>query len=365
MSHKKTFLFSSLIALLLFPLTSFGQYTTLTFTSIDPLDGPSTWGTYCYANGSMNAGACNATPLPAYFNNPGLILFGFGGQAGTYPYAGGTFLTYVNSAGTIGNVGSAEIYFYGSQFADFGGLTIYHEAGSDIDFTITTYDNSSGVIGTSVETVQTARATNVTTAGMTNVFRISITPSSATNFGINSLLLAEPAPFPVNWSGFEINQEQGIVDVAWSTAQETNNDYFLVERATESEEWVAITTVDAAGDSDHEQSYQFIDNFPPTGEVFYRIKQVDIDGTYAYTSTKSIMVDAGISLSPNPTSDQIQIAGITGAWEGEILDLNGRVVQSYTEIEDLIDLGNLANGVYILKLSGEGNKGFTQKIVKF
>ncbi|MBN3584104.1 hypothetical protein JYB64_17030 [Algoriphagus aestuarii] len=99
--------------------------------------------------------------------------------------------------------------------------------------------------------------------------------------------------------------------VEWATSKESENSHFEVERAINSvKEWETIATIDAKGYSEETTEYHYIDNELTfvNGNVFYRIKQVDFDGTFSYSNTKAIQInnlrlDKSAWLAfPNPSS---------------------------------------------------------------
>lgn len=101
----------------------------------------------------------------------------------------------------------------------------------------------------------------------------------------------------------------------WVSAKEWENSHFEIERGLNSvTEWETVGEVEGSGYSDVVQSYQFTDGaLPPTGGyIYYRIKQVDFDGDFSYSATRSIKIDAiqGENqwlLYPNPSSNGSEI----------------------------------------------------------
>lgn len=135
-------------------------------------------------------------------------------------------------------------------------------------------------------------------------------------------------PLPItllNFSGKRVNE---TVVLDWATANEINNDKFIIERSDNLSSWVEIGEVDGAGNSSSVVSYSFTDFEPLNGVSFYRLHQVDIDGKSAYT--KVVQVEMGkhqISISPNPFDDHFTIVtDVTGEAEIKIQDVLGRVV---------------------------------------
>jgi hypothetical protein len=103
---------------------------------------------------------------------------------------------------------------------------------------------------------------------------------------------------PVELTSFNINVNQGAVYLSWTTATEIDNYGFDVERQYQ-DEWKTIGFVQGAGNSYSPKEYEFIDNDKITGSVIYRLKQIDNDGSYSYSS--QVEVELGI-----PTRNELE-----------------------------------------------------------
>jgi len=107
----------------------------------------------------------------------------------------------------------------------------------------------------------------------------------------------QSVPLPVELSSFSAtNQKGNIVNLQWETATEVNNYGFEVERSikvedTEEVEWNKISFVEGSGNSNSQKLYSFVDKNPVGGTKFaYRLKQIDIDGTFEYSDLVEIEV---------------------------------------------------------------------------
>lgn len=90
--------------------------------------------------------------------------------------------------------------------------------------------------------------------------------------------------FPVEWLALSGTPRTEGVELRWATAQEQNNDYFEVERLTETGEAIGLGRVPGSGNSQAVQRYQFMAPRPTGDRGVYRIKQVDLDGQASYSS---------------------------------------------------------------------------------
>ncbi len=113
---------------------------------------------------------------------------------------------------------------------------------------------------------------------------------------------------PVKLLNFSANRSNGYTAISWSTANEKDFDYFTVERSTDYKNFVAIGKVKGAGNSNSILKYEFNDYFQFTGDIYYRLKATDFDGTHEYHPIIKFSTSKNeslkLSIFPNPLSDQ-------------------------------------------------------------
>ncbi|MCX7876835.1 MAG: T9SS type A sorting domain-containing protein [Melioribacteraceae bacterium] len=121
-----------------------------------------------------------------------------------------------------------------------------------------------------------------------NISVVALRQNSTTNVvqidGIRVSDSWSQAPLPVQLTSFTASLYDNKVKLNWSTATEINNYGFNIERKTENDDWNKIAFVNGNGNSNSPKDYTFVDINPPTGKVFYRLKQIDFDGTYEYSN---------------------------------------------------------------------------------
>lgn len=83
------------------------------------------------------------------------------------------------------------------------------------------------------------------------------------------------------------NLEESVL-LEWTTASEENNDYFAIERSIDGVTWKVLGNVGGAGTTSATHYYSFEDMKPVSGISYYRLKQVDFNGEYTYSSVKCI-----------------------------------------------------------------------------
>lgn len=200
--------------------------------------------------------------------------------------------------------------------------------------------------------------------------------NAATNpLTVNFLpVLSGDESLPVELLHFTASATESGVRLNWTTASETNNLGFEVERApAESDAWKKIGFVDGAGTTTEETAYSFIDRASlSTGTFFYRLKQLDFDGKFSYSP--EVKAAAGVpqrfSLSqnyPNPfnpeTAISYQLSSVSEV-SLKVYDLLGREVQTLVNERQSagkysvrFQAGGLASGVYFYRLSVGGQGG--------
>jgi uncharacterized repeat protein (TIGR01451 family) len=174
-------------------------------------------------------------------------------------------------------------------------------------------------------------------------------------------------PLPVTLVSFTALAKGSDAQLAWTTAQELNNDHFDVERSLDGATFAKVGQLAGHGSTSSASSYAFTDagiGSRATGPVYYRLRQVDVDGTATYSPVRTVAFAASIapaiSLYPNPAAQatQLDLSLLpAGTYQVQVLDLAGRVVlrQSATgATAPRLDLSPLASGSYLVQVQGQG-----------
>ncbi|GAB1443506.1 hypothetical protein MASR2M39_23470 [Ignavibacteriales bacterium] len=101
----------------------------------------------------------------------------------------------------------------------------------------------------------------------------------------------ELAPLPVELASFSATVSEGVVKLNWMTATELNNRAFEVERKTTGD-WSKIGEVAGNGTTTSATSYTFEDKTLLNGKVSYRLKQIDLDGSFTYSNPVQVVINA-------------------------------------------------------------------------
>lgn len=178
----------------------------------------------------------------------------------------------------------------------------------------------------------------------------------------------------IEFTGEKISSKTNYLK--WTTATELNNDYFEVERRDEfNEDFVTLEKIDGAGNSNSLLHYSFTDINAPSGAAYYRLKQVDTDGKFAYSAT-IVIGDVGDladinSVYPNPAKDRLNIKLNSDGGEIKIslVSMNGQeiVLEENTCLygfnEVSYDVSNIPSGMYYLRVSSLKNEVYYKEKV--
>jgi hypothetical protein len=155
--------------------------------------------------------------------------------------------------------------------------------------------------------------------------------------------------------------EQNIVRLSWITAQEINNSFYVLQKSQDTKTWTTIARINGKGTYLGKSIYNATDPFPAKGVTYYRLKQVDFDGTTDFSKVISIEYGqkSSIKVYPNPMTDVLNIAhGEEKVKSVAIYNVVGQLVRSYTfDITHIgtINLTDLWQGQYILRITTEGS----------
>ncbi|GAB3197407.1 hypothetical protein ABID22_003444 [Pontibacter aydingkolensis] len=174
-----------------------------------------------------------------------------------------------------------------------------------------------------------------------------------------------PSIMPVELKNFKAKLISNEVELNWETASEENNDHFVVERSSDGHLFEGIGLVNGAGTSNQVTSYTFTDEHPLNGTSYYRLRQVDTDGSHTYSHTISVqktLSKSEVQVYPTVTAHTLSI--FTPASQkynyATVVDVMGKqVLQLPLSIakEQSINVSSLSSGTYVLVLQdAKGNR---------
>lgn len=188
-----------------------------------------------------------------------------------------------------------------------------------------------------------------------------------------------PGTIPVELTSFTAQVSNRVVTLNWTTATELNNQMFEIERRSEDGQYIMIGYVNGHGTTTELHDYSYIDNNVETGTFFYRLKQIDFGGRYAYSDVVQVDVVAPAKFTleqnyPNPFNPSTKITfnlAVDSKVSLKVFDVLGQEVTNLVTTnmtagvyEVNFDAANLNSGVYFYRLNATGVDGTNFTSVK-
>lgn len=154
---------------------------------------------------------------------------------------------------------------------------------------------------------------------------------------------------PVHLLSFDATPSPQGVQLSWRVENEEDFSHYLVQQSADGASFTDIGRVAAANQS----TYAFVAPSPGS-KAYYRLKLVDLDGTFEYSKTVVAEATAGtaIRVFPNPVSNLVKVTAPETILEMQLMDLSGKVLKTVSpgRINSEIELSNFRTGVYLLKV---------------
>lgn len=235
----------------------------------------------------------------------------------------------------------------------------------------------SNVISSFSQTTNTTKAISIDLSSYFHIttsitFRLYFwgATSDLGTFSINDFSFNGQA-LPIQLSSFKVDLKNDKPLITWTTYSETNNDHYIIQRSLDGQSFTDLATYNGIGKgaSDHELSYAHIDQTPYPGKNYYRLKQVDLDGTSSVFPIRSVFVPSRlIKVYPTYVKNELKMElPYKDTWRWSITDLSGHSCdEGYATSSGgiaILALNHLSNGFYVITLSSlEDKKSF--KIIK-
>lgn len=252
----------------------------------------------------------------------------------------------VTTVGTVTGAGSTGTNYVAAYFDNTGAIYFRQGTTSGIIYRIT------NVAGGNTAAINFSTVTGSTTAG---------DGARCANSSINP-------PLPVTlteWRG-QWADGQGAI-LSWTTTDERDNDHFQIQRSSDARSFETIGRVKGAGTITTAQNYQFVDSEAPAEVNYYRLRQVDKDGTFA--DSKIIALRRGVetfrlSITPNPASDQLEVKVQGTAIMGlRLRDVQGRLLRD-AGVKSQMEVSQLAPGLYVIEVITESGQVLRERFIK-
>lgn len=183
------------------------------------------------------------------------------------------------------------------------------------------------------------------------------------------------SPLPVDFLNFDVEKVDEVhVFLDWTTATETNNKGFNVQRSMDGDEWVNIAFVKGAGTRTTATDYELMDYEPLSGWNYYRLEQVDQNGLVStYSEIKSVWIEQGLAgdvmLHPNPNTGQFTLTFTETSTDMalvDVIDPLGRVIANYqmNARQKQFTLNNEVKGIYFVRVRRSGKEQLLRMVVR-
>jgi hypothetical protein len=180
----------------------------------------------------------------------------------------------------------------------------------------------------------------------------------------NITLQATALPVELTYFQTQATDNQKV-NIKWETATEINSSYFVLERSRDAVNYKAIANIEAAGSSTSKKTYNFIDESALFGTNYYRLSQIDRDGTQQVFRPQAVVIDdayMAFGVFPNPsigTNFNVKVEDSDEA-NLNLMDFSGRVIgvniSKLTQtILEITPTENLKLGTYILEVQTLGS----------
>jgi hypothetical protein len=199
-----------------------------------------------------------------------------------------------------------------------------------------------------------------------------IVPDNSITTNVN-FAITRPVILPVSLLDFQANLVGTYAHLKWQTSLEQGASHFVVEHSKNGINYEGAAVINAVGNSNDINTYKHIHKYTQTGKNYYRLKIVDLDGKFEYSSVEVVTIQGEnpyISLYPNPTHNKVTIEHPMSSLHAEIkvVDATGRILKSYPVVANTnqteIECMGMTEGVYLL-IWVDGHSTLSEKLVIF
>jgi hypothetical protein len=271
------------------------------------------------------------------------------------------------------SISPTQLAFYFSR-SNAGPTQLYVRSSAD-NFTADIYSSAVTATGTPYQlaSVGLSGGYYINQTGPITIRIYACAGSSGGTLRLDQIQIRGTGVLPVTLLSFTAKPEGDRVQLAWSTTSERNADRFMVEHSSDLREFVAVGEVAAKGTTDVRQNYGLTDLQPEPGVNYYRLKQLDFDGTtYLYKPVSAIIRtnEPTVAVYPNPAdAGRIHLR----LWNANdaivrLLTLTGQVIGGQLERQsgdvNWIPDFALPPGLYFLEVLTKGQRRVNRVVVR-
>lgn len=243
------------------------------------------------------------------------------------------------------------------------------EPAEDTDF------NGSGD-GTAITDAFALFSKPIVGTGTTLDLRITISNLDAgdEDIAFDNITIEGDTPTPITLASFTAKpMDSEAVSLDWITSSEENNEYFSIEHSTNGRDFIAIDEVEGALNSTEMRYYNYMHKEATKGLNYYRLRQVDTDGTFSFSPIEVVNIAADIAIEVRPTIAEGTITmSIAKAFDKEstieIYNVLGSLVSAEVlargDVQKTLNVNDLQSGHYFIRLTDGLNTQTTRFIKK-
>jgi subtilisin family serine protease len=226
---------------------------------------------------------------------------------------------------------------------------------------------------------------NLTPMQVRNAMRTTasrhLNPDNQYGYGIlNTLAAIQVYPLPVELTSFNAVYADGQVNLEWITSTEINNLGFEIQREDQNHSYTTIGFVEGKGTTTSNNHYSFVDQDFSSGKNYYRLKQIDFDGTFSYTDEVLVDITSATEFSlsqnyPNPFNPSTKVNYTIPQKSNvkmKLFDILGNEIKTLLneEVESgvhslSVDMNGYSSGIYLIKLiAGDFTKSIKVTLIK-
>ncbi len=174
-------------------------------------------------------------------------------------------------------------------------------------------------------------------------------------------------PLPVKLTAFQARAtDNGNVLLNWTTESELNTKEFIIQDSHKGGKFEDVLTQSAIGQGNNTVNYSAIHENPRAGVHYYRLKIIDLDGSYTFSDVRSVEIEgADIAVAPNPANNYIDVDfnNLTSDMNLRVMDVSGKLIKELTvsaaQTNVQLDLTDFTPGHYFIRtVSGSDIKVF-------
>jgi predicted outer membrane repeat protein len=265
---------------------------------------------------------------------------------------------------------NVTLFFTKQEFDDYN--TAYgnaHNASLPAHLKVVAYHGTSptGLPETYSGAMEIIKNVEVTTSADGNIYMVKFAVTEFSGFFVSG---QSEAALPVTLASFNVVKKESAAYLTWQTSSEMNSEAFEIQHSINGKTWTNIGEVRAAENAAILTDYSFTHPNPQNGANLYRLKMLDQDGTFAFSTIRSLDFDhlSEIALFPNPAV-RVRTVSLKGIFADQvewikIYSSDGRLMQVVNQPKgNSVDISNLPDGTYQVGISQKNGAVKVSKMI--